>query len=265
MTPTTMPARPEPTMRKQGESYMLDTSCRQCGKALALDCGENRPAPLVKSLARSVLCESCSETDAERDERRAREEAFAARLAASGLAGQRIERGFADFDERSPDGRDRRRAITAARDWARMADPGGLCLLGGVGCGKSALALAAASERVQHAPVRWVSLALLVADLSNFEDREARRNAVKVLTGKRALCLDDFDKVSVSEWLASQLFAAIDGRIARGAPLLITTNLGADELRAKFGDAIYSRIEGYCRMVELPGPDYRLVNRRAAA
>lgn len=256
--------RPPVRMRKQGDSYVLDTTCRKCGAELTLDCGDQQPVPLVKSLARAVLCETCSETSEERDQRHAREEAHAARILASGIGPGKGMRHFAEFDESTPDGTDRSHAIKAAQDWARMGDPGGLCLLGGVGSGKTALAKAAVRMRLQHSPCRWVSLALLVADLSNFEDRQARHDAVRVLTGKGALALDDFDKVSITDWLASQLFAAIDGRIERGAPLLVTTNLSPAELREKFGDAIYSRLEGYCRMVELAGPDYRLVNRRAA-
>jgi len=251
-------------VREQGNGYVIDVECRKCGEPMTLDCGADRPKSLVLSLARSVVCDKCSQSAEQRAAAERHEQEFAARLASSGLERAEV-RPWAEFDARTPDGLDRGRVIEAAREWGRMADPGGLCLIGAVGSGKTALAKAAAVTRLQHSALRWVSLARLVADLANFEDRHARALAVRVLTGKGALVLDDFDKVNVTDWLASQLFAAIDGRIEAGAPLLVTTNLDPGELRAKFGDAIYSRIEGYCRMIELAGPDYRLVNRRAAA
>lgn len=253
-----------PTVRKHGEKYVIDATCRRCGDAVALDCGELKPVPLAVSLARSVLCDECSKTQAERDAERERRHDYEQRVLSSGIRPQDV-RGWDSFDATTPDNLDRGRVIAAAREWARMDDPGGLCLLGSTGTGKTALAKCAVLERLRHAPVRWVSLAHLTADLSNFEDRQARHRATQVLTGRGALALDDFDKVNVTDWLASQLFAAIDGRIEAGAALLVTTNLTPAELREKFGDAIYSRLEGYCRMVELAGPDYRLVNRRAAA
>ena len=47
-----------------------------------------------------------------------------------------------------------------------------------------------------------------------------------------------------------------------GAPLLVTTNLGLDALAAKFpepfGDAIVSRLAGYCEAFALQGHDRRL-------
>lgn len=256
-----MTKRATPTVHKRGENYVIDSTCRGCGSDVELDCGNLRPVPLAVSLARSVLCDECSKTAAERDAARIRRHEFEQRVLTSGIKPQHVRR-WDSFERRTDDGLDRGRAIDAAREWGRMDDPGGLCLLGSTGVGKSALAKSAAYERLRHAPVRWVSLALLVAELSNFEDRQARHRATRILTGRGALVLDDFDKVNVTDWLASQLFAAIDGRIEAGAALLVTTNLTPAELRDKFGDAIYSRLEGYCRMVELPGPDYRLVNRR---
>jgi DNA replication protein DnaC len=152
-------------------------------------------------------------------------------------------------------------ALGAAQAWA-YGDVLGLLLTGAVGRGKTWLAAAAAWARLELGPVRWFSTPALLAELGlSFAD-DRREKALDALAGSEALVLDDVDKCRPSEYAAEQLFAAIDNRLTAGAPLLVTTNLGLDTLAAKFpapfGDAIVSRLVGYCEAFVLQGPDRRL-------
>jgi DNA replication protein DnaC len=73
------------------------------------------------------------------------------------------------------------------------------------------------------------------------------------LTGTSALVLDDLDKTRPTEYGAEQIFLAVDGAVTSGRALLVTTNLGLGQLAGKwpqpFGEAIASRLAGYCKVV----------------
>jgi DNA replication protein DnaC len=93
--------------------------------------------------------------------------------------------------------------------------------------------------------------------MPSFTD-EGRAEAVRVLTGAGAVVLDDLDKCRPTDYGREQLFAAVDAREQAEAPLLVTTNLTPSEIGEQFGDALMSRLAGYCRVVEVGGDDQRL-------
>jgi DNA replication protein DnaC len=74
--------------------------------------------------------------------------------------------------------------------------------------------------------------------------------------------LDDLDKARPSAFAAEQVFNAVDLCITHGSPLLVTTNLTPSQLAthwpAPHGEAIASRLAGFCELHELTGPDRRL-------
>lgn len=149
-------------------------------------------------------------------------------------------------------------AVAAARDWAD-GTLNGLVLVGPVGVGKTYLAAIAAGARLAVEGVTWVSVpSLIIRALAAF-DTDERDAAITELTGRGTLVLDDLDKVKPSDWVLSQLFAAIDGRVAEGAGLLVTTNLEPREIRDKLGEPIASRLVGHCRICRIEGRDRRLM------
>jgi DNA replication protein DnaC len=148
-------------------------------------------------------------------------------------------------------------ASEAAGFWATGKIPG-LCLTGPVGVGKTWLAAAAAWERLQTYSVRWVSTARLMAQLRSGFNSEAKAKADTIIAGTGAIVLDDLDKVKPSEYAREVLFAAIDGRVEEGSPLLVTTNKSMGELGNQLGDPIMSRLAGHCRVVKMVGDDRRV-------
>ncbi len=209
-----------------------------------------------------LVCSACVERAGAAEREHAAYEAecrrqhlLEARRHASGMPAMLRGLTWEDVADNRPD------VLEAAQDWAagRLL---GLLLTGAVGRGKSWLAAVAAGARLERGPVRWFSAPALLSDLGREFGNERREDALDALAGSQALVLDDIDKARPSEYAAEQLFLAIYNRLTAGAPLLITTNLGLDALAAKFperfGDAIVSRLTGYCEAFALHGHDRRL-------
>jgi DNA replication protein DnaC len=115
-----------------------------------------------------------------------------------------------------------------------------------------------------------VSVPDLIIKLSaSFGDKD-RAEALKVLTGRGPLVLDDLDKIKPSAHVLSHLFTAIDARYQSGAPLFVTTNMVPSELvdffagdrgdadeRRVAAEAIVSRLLEHCVLHRIEGPDRR--------
>lgn len=151
-------------------------------------------------------------------------------------------------------------AIAAARYWAVKG--GGLLLTGPFGVGKTTIAAGALRLTLEKRFGRWMSAPLMMARLGSGLDSAERARTIATLTGTSALVLDDLDKTRPTEYGAEQIFLVVDGAVTSGRPLLVTTNLGLGQLAAKwpapFGEAIASRLAGYCTLVALSGADRRL-------
>lgn len=239
-------------------------TCNRCGG----DCSAREIPAELRGLYRELLertplvCSVCVEREERECEERewvaqARdaEQRLAARRHASGLPPTLRDLTWEDVADNRPD------VLEAAQDWAagRLL---GLLLTGAVGRGKTWLAAAAAGARLELGPVLWFSTPALLARLGLAFGDDRRGKALDALAGSQALVLDDIDKARPSDYAAEQLFLAIDNRLTAGAPLLVTTNLGLDALAAKFpepfGEAIVSRLVGYCEAFVVQGHDRRL-------
>jgi DNA replication protein DnaC len=142
-------------------------------------------------------------------------------------------------------------------------------LTGPFGVGKTTAAAVAAVRRVERSEwVRWTTAPSLLARLGYGMGSPECADALKTLEGRRALVLDDLDKVRPTEYGAEQVFNAIDSRLTKGGGLLVTTNLTPAELATRwpdpYGPAIASRLGGECRVVQLQGNDRRFESKQPA-
>lgn len=167
------------------------------------------------------------------------------------------------FDDLNEDA-ERIRAFARAREWA-AGTRRGLVLWGPVGRGKTAIAAAAANAWAQRRPLRWLPVAELLLDLRMpFDSPEYARAArqLEAAGTSAALVLDDLDKLKPSEHAVQPLYVAVNAWIEAELPLLVTLNRDLDELMEflpeTFGEAIASRLSGYCATVEVAGRDRRL-------
>lgn len=248
-----------------GDVHRVTTTCLSCKGEIVLDSVE-RPEVMSRAFVLGVYrgvrgtftCDGCL----------AKVEAAEAAVEADNLKRERLSRsdlpeqmrGFY-FNEMLP-ANGRKWVVDRIREWAAIQRPrNGVCVHGPKGRGKSRLAATAAWARLQRWDARYISMPVLLAQLTAAWNDDARRKALHVLTGRGALIIDDLDKTSPSEWAANQVFAAIDTRLQAGAPLLVTTNLPPERMTEKWkgevGEAIASRIAGL-DVYELPGQDMRL-------
>lgn len=209
-----------------------------------------------------LMCTDCGvrkdreRAEAERDEQLKREaELLPRRIAESGLPVTHQERQIADLDD-APE------LLAAAAAWATGQLPG-LLFTGDVGRGKTTLAGAAALEMLQCGrSLVWASAPLVMARLGSGFNTDQHAWAIDTLSGNKGLVLDDIDKARPTEYGAEHIFLAIDTRVEHRLPLLVTSNLDLGQIAARwpspYGDAIASRLVGYCRVLRVDGRDRRL-------
>ena len=215
------------------------------------DCGQEFTATVlvtaIGEFGAGPMCESC---EVAADVRREAERIENDRI--DRMVGSRMPKALrgVGFDGFDPE------LVVVAEEWA--AKGGGLCLTGPVGVGKTRLAAAACNLRFNRAGIRWISVARLMAQLRSGFGDDARAEASRIIAGTGAAVLDDLDKVNPSDYGREVLFAAIDGRVEAGSALLVTTNLPPSRIGETLGDAIMSRLVGYCDVVQMAGRDRRL-------
>lgn len=147
--------------------------------------------------------------------------------------------------------------VDMARKWVE-GEIRGLCLTGPVGVGKTWLAGAAAWARLQDHPLQWVSVARMMSQLRSGFGSEAKAQADRIVTGTGSIVLDDLDKANPSEFGKEVIFTAIDGRVAEGSSILVTTNKALSDIERLYGAPVASRLAGHCEVVRMSGRDRRL-------
>lgn len=198
----------------------------------------------------SLVCGSCQEKDdrerAAAEDAEKRRERLARRLRGSGLPVP-LQGVSWDSVEDDPDRSDAREA---AMRWGR-GELNGLTLCGDVGVGKTYIAAAAMWERLHREHARWCSVPALIAKSLGDWDSDDKRDAASTLTGTMPIVLDDIDKVKATQWVASQLFIAIDGRHQNNGAWIVTTNIDPETFQQRFGPALADRLFGGAHEVHM--------------
>jgi DNA replication protein DnaC len=254
--------------------YGVRARCQDCKRERVLDCREVEeadgtitrtaapPNRMAVQMADLILCERCGVESSRREAEERDTRMRAAYVLASGMPAPLVADAAwsALIEEAGTPGAtaQRRSAIEVARAWAQTRKPGkGLLLYGPAGSGKTRLAATAAVERMKHSPIRWISVGVLMAQLDGAWNDAERQDALKVLTSKGPVVLDDFDKAVPNARFQAALFTSLDKREQSGAALIVTTNLPPDQLARTFSEPIVSRLQGMCVSLPYPGPDMR--------
>jgi DNA replication protein DnaC len=148
-------------------------------------------------------------------------------------------------------------AFSHSRQYASSLK-GWLLLQGGYGSGKTHLAAAIANFAVQMGvPTLFLTVPDLLDTLrfaydsadTTFEQR------FEQIRGAELLVLDDFGTQNATGWAQEKLFQIINYRYINKLPLVVTTNLGLDEIEAR----IRSRLQDpdLVTTVKITAPDYR--------
>ena len=134
----------------------------------------------------------------------------------------------------------------------------GLVLWGDVGTGKTFFAACIANALVeQNVSVKMTNFSTILNDLFAESDKTKYLNR---LNDHSLLIIDDLGIERGTEYALEQVYNVIDTRYKSGKPLIITTNLTLDELKAPVDiphKRIYDRVLGMCVPVMFNGVNFR--------
>lgn len=155
-------------------------------------------------------------------------------------------------------------------DWAENREAGrGLYFCGGVGAGKTHLAVAVMNELMlrKRVPSLFVTVPELLDNLRGAymtpgRDLDEWMEAVK---NADLLLLDDLGAEKPTPWVQERVFVIVNHRYREALPTIFTSNIGPEKLPAQLGERTASRIISMTEGVQLDAGDYRETARNGDA
>ncbi|HWO15518.1 MAG TPA: ATP-binding protein [Solirubrobacterales bacterium] len=162
--------------------------------------------------------------------------------------------------------------VRVVRSWvedleANLDAGRGLWLMGDTGTGKTTLAMLVSKAALQATrSVAIYSLPKLLARIRRTYDSEPGGDSYLAfferLTSVDLLHIDDLGAEKRSDWVLEQLYALVNERYEAQRSMLVTTNLGQQELEEQIGPRTVSRLVEICGdPLPLFGPDRRIQAR----
>ena len=168
------------------------------------------------------------------------------------------ERTFANFDKRYAPTAYEQCRIYADRDDLFESDKNGLMIIGSVGTGKTHLAASIANYMVERGvPTQFGTYIDFLEAIRQEYDAEGKREKLSRIKNTMMLVIDDLGKEKRTEWTQQTLYDVINYRYEHRLPIVITSNMEPDAMKAHVGDAVYSRLYEMCGAVIMNGKDYR--------
>ena len=106
----------------------------------------------------------------------------------------------------------------------------------------------------------YIYLPVFLDDLRASYDKEPDPEWLELtdmLTSCKLLIVDDIGAEKNTEWVNERLLSLINSRLMNGLSTIYTSNCSLDELGARMGERIKSRIKGSTHEVQLTGKDKR--------
>ena len=139
----------------------------------------------------------------------------------------------------------------------------GLLLLGPCGVGKTHLAAAIANRQIGTVTTLFLSCPEFLLEMREGINgrKKSQYHLFDLARQVKLLVLDDIGAERSSEWVQETLFVLLNYRYEELLPTIFTTNCSLDELEAKLGERISSRIVEMSRCIRIQGEDWRLKSR----
>jgi DNA replication protein DnaC len=257
--------------RAQAEALRLDDKvCPHCGRELQAEWVEF-PRALQSKYGRPgewyyhPCTPECEKKNDQREWEHMRRDARVATLRSrSGLSKRMRGYTFANFKPYvSPSAaRATEKVETYIKSWEENRESGrGLYFCGGVGTGKTHLAVAVMNELMQRkrVPSLFVTVPEFLDNLREAymipgRDLDEWMEAVK---NADLLVLDDLGAEKPNPWVRERLFVVVNHRYREALPTLFTSNIGPRDLATQLGERTASRIIAMCDWISLEGEDYR--------
>lgn len=223
---------------------------------------------------RPTRCKACAEQEHRASEEQRREQERLARLQErarrAALTPERRGKSFDTWRPRPGLETPLQEAREYAACWQSEPRPTrGLLFVGTNGAGKSHLALAVLNEVLTTTTATGLFvevadyLAALRASFAGLPGHDAD-DLRRMMREVDLLVLDDIGAANIpsgerGDWIREELTRLLNHREAHGRPVLMTADVGRDDLTARLGKRIVSRIFGACQVVPFPEvPDYRM-------
>jgi DNA replication protein DnaC len=261
----------------QAETLKLDDKvCPHCGRELQAEWVEFPPA-LQRKYGKPgewyyhPCTPECERKNDQREWERARRDARVATLRErSGLSKRMRSYTFDNF-EMSVDESVReacQKAMAYVDNWEENREEGrGLYFCGGIGAGKTHLAVAVMNKLMQkeRVPALFVTVPEFLDNLRGAymipgRDLDEWMDAVK---NADLLVLDDLGSEKPTEWVRERLFVIVNHRYREALPTIFTSNVGAQDLFTQLGERTASRIVAMCgESIRIEADDHRRVSAR---
>ncbi len=137
-----------------------------------------------------------------------------------------------------------------------------LLLYGAVGTGKTFLSNCIANEVLKQGySVIYFSAINLFNMLSRYSfDQNSKETLYKTyedLYNCDLVIVDDLGTEMSNSFTNSQFFSFVNERLLHQKPIVISTNLGLEELKSRYSERIFSRLTSHFTFRKLSGPDIR--------
>ena len=263
---------------KPAEVLRLDDRiCGHCGRELQAEWDEFPPA-LQKKYGKSgqwyyyPCTPECEKKNEQQEWERTRRESRVGTLQKrSGLSKRMKGYTFGNFDPYANPPQSMRaaeRVESYLKNWEENRESGrGLYLCGGVGTGKTHLAVAVMNEMMRkQIPALFVTVPELLDNLREVYMVPGRNLDEWMDTVKNAdlLVLDDLGAEKTTAWVQERIFVIVNHRYREALPTIFTSNIGPRDLATQLGERTASRIVAMTEGIELEGDDYREAEGRRA-
>ena len=142
---------------------------------------------------------------------------------------------------------------------------GNLLFVGGTGLGKTFLSSCVATAAARQGySVTYETASHLFSNLEKhrFNPDEATQEIVYRYEACDLLIIDDLGTELPGNFVTAALYSLVNDRLLAGNPMVISTNLTIDEIRARYSPQIASRLQGNFQGLTFYGEDVRVLKSR---